>query len=106
METVINAVTHKPIVSLSLLLTEEENLEENTEASSLLVLTNAVKFNWRYLVVDECCRSKINTFIQRGRIKLIKSDSKDINNVAKDSISNKCCSLELSIHLYLLITQE
>jgi len=25
-------------------------------------------------------------------------DSKDIYNVTKDSISNKCCSFELSIH--------
>ncbi|XDV46539.1 hypothetical protein PO909_014421, partial [Leuciscus waleckii] len=41
---------------------------------------------------------EMNTFIQQGCIKLIKSDSKDIYNVTKDSISNKCCSFELSIH--------
>jgi len=31
-------------------------------------------------------------------MKLIESDSKDIYNVTKDSISDKCCSFELSIH--------
>ncbi len=36
--------------------------------------------------------------IQQGCIKLIKSDSKDIKNVTKVSISNKCCCFELSIH--------
>ncbi len=38
----------------------------------------------------------INTFTQQGCIKLMKSDTKDIYNVAKISISYKCCSFELS----------
>ncbi len=42
----------------------------------------------------------MNTFIQQGRIQLIKHDSKDICNV-KISISNKCCSFELSIQRIL-----
>jgi len=33
---------------------------------------------------------------------LIKSDSEVISNVAKDSISIKCCSSELSIHQRIL----
>ena len=45
---------------------------------------------------------EINTFIQQGCIKSIKSDSKDIYNVTKDYISNKCCSFELSIHQRIL----
>jgi len=39
-----------------------------------------------------------NTFIHQGWVKLIKSYSKDIINVRKDYILNKCCSSELSIH--------
>ncbi len=46
--------------------------------------------------------SKINTFIQQGCIKLIKSESKDFYNVTKDYISNKCCSFELSISQRIL----
>ncbi len=38
----------------------------------------------------------INTFTQQGCIKLMKSDTKDIYNVQKISISYKCCSFELS----------
>ncbi len=38
----------------------------------------------------------------RGCIKLIKSDSKDVYNVPKYSISSKCCSFELSIHQRIL----
>ncbi len=42
---------------------------------------------------------RINIFIQQGCIKLIKSDSKYMNNVTKDSnTSNKCGSCELSNH--------
>jgi len=37
-----------------------------------------------------------NTFIYQGWVKLIKSYSKDIYNVRKDYILNKCCSFELS----------
>ncbi len=44
----------------------------------------------------------MNTFIQEGRIKLIKIESKNIYNVAKDSISNKCYHFEYSIHLWIL----
>ena len=40
--------------------------------------------------------------IQQGCIKSIKNDSKDIYNVTKDYISNKCCSFELSIHQRIL----
>ncbi len=43
--------------------------------------------------------SDINTVIHQGFVTLIKSDSKDINN---DSVSNKCCSSELSIHLWIM----
>ncbi len=39
---------------------------------------------------------EINTFIQQGCNKLIKSDSEDI------SVSNKCCSFEISIHQRIL----
>jgi len=42
--------------------------------------------------------NELNTFINQGRIKLIKIDSKGIYNLTKDFISNKCCSFELSIH--------
>jgi len=41
-----------------------------------------------------CFMNKINTFIDQG-IKRI--DSEYIYNVTKYSISNKCCSFELSI---------
>ncbi len=40
-----------------------------------------------------------NYFIQQGCNKLFKSDSKDIYYVTNISISNKCCSFELSTHL-------
>jgi len=36
--------------------------------------------------------------IHQGCIKLIKSDIKDIYNVTKDYIANKCCSFELPIN--------
>ncbi len=35
----------------------------------------------------------INTFIQQRCIKLIKSDIKDVYNVANDIVINNCCSL-------------
>ncbi len=41
------------------------------------------------------CITKLQ--IHRRRIKLVKSDSKDI--YTRDSVSNKCCSFDLSIHL-------
>ncbi len=50
----------------------------------------------------------MNAFNQKGHVKLIKSDSKDIYNVQKMSISNKCLflfkisSFELSIHQRIL----
>jgi len=47
------------------------------------------------LTVVSFCK---NSFIQ-GCIKLIKSDR---HNIAKISISNKCCSFELSIHQRIL----
>ncbi len=37
-------------------------------------------------------------FIKQRHVKFIKSDSKDIYNVTKDSYFNKCYSFELSIH--------
>ncbi len=43
----------------------------------------------------------INTFILQGPIKLIKNDN-DFYIVAKNSISNECCSFELSIHQRIL----
>ncbi len=39
---------------------------------------------------------EMNAFIQQGCIKLIKSDSEMTSD--RISISDKCCSLELSIH--------
>ncbi len=45
---------------------------------------------------------EINAFIQQGRIKLIKSDSKVIYNVSKVCTSDKCCSSELSIQQRIL----
>ncbi len=44
---------------------------------------------------------RINTFIQHGCIKLIKSDWKDIY-VQMISVSNKCCSFELLIYKRIL----
>jgi len=43
------------------------------------------------------CVTEIDTFIHQGNIKLIKSDSKDIYNVA-----HKSCSFELSTHQRIL----
>ncbi len=45
--------------------------------------------------------NEVNTFVQQEHIKLLKSDSKDIM-LQKISISNKCCSFELSIHLWIM----
>ncbi len=45
---------------------------------------------------------EINAFIQQGCIKMFESDSKDIYNIRKDYFSSKCCSFELSIHLWIL----
>jgi len=42
------------------------------------------------------------TFIQQGCVKLMKSDSKDIYNVTKYSLSDKCCSFELNIYQRIL----
>jgi len=33
---------------------------------------------------------------------MIRSDSKDIYNVTNDSISDKCCSFDIAIHLSIL----
>ncbi len=41
----------------------------------------------------------VNTFIQQGCIKLIKSDSKDLYNATKVYISNKCCFFNLQFNL-------
>ncbi len=45
---------------------------------------------------------EINTFINQGCIKLIKSESKDIYYVTKDFCFKYCCSLELYIHQRIL----
>jgi len=37
-------------------------------------------------------------YLKRNNTQQVYIDSKDIYNVTKDSISNKCCSFELSIH--------
>ncbi len=42
----------------------------------------------------------LRRFFQQGCIKLTESNSKDIYNVT--NVSNKCCSLELSVHLRIL----
>jgi len=42
--------------------------------------------------------SKVMLSFRKATFKMIKSDSKDIYNVTKDSVSNKCCSFERSIH--------
>jgi len=47
---------------------------------------------------------EINTFIQQGCIKLINSDSKDIYNVTKISISNKCCFCYKNVKQFGLTT--
>ncbi len=44
----------------------------------------------------------INYFIQQGCIQMIKCDIKDIYNGQNNLISNKCCSVELSIHHRIL----
>jgi len=41
-------------------------------------------------------------FILQGWINLIKCDSKGVYNGIRDFISNKCCSVELSIHQSML----
>ncbi len=48
-----------------------------------------------YTTIQKSDVSKIyflieNIFFQQGHIKLIRRDSKDIYNVTKDSVSNKC----------------
>ncbi len=41
---------------------------------------------------------EMNTFVQQGSIKLIKSEQKSFYIVTKNNIQNKYCSFELSIH--------
>ncbi len=41
---------------------------------------------------------EIDTFMQQGCVKLVKSESKDIYKVSKIYISNKSSSSKLSIH--------
>ncbi len=48
---------------------------------------------------------KVNTLIHQGHIKLIKSPSKIFIIFQKIYISNRCCSLQLSIHLLILKNQ-
>ncbi len=48
----------------------------------------------------------INTGIQHRCVKLIKSDSKDIYNVTKNDISNKCCSFALSVQQRILKNKQ
>ncbi len=45
---------------------------------------------------------EMNILIQQGCIKLTQRDSKTVITLQKISISNKCCSFELSIHQRIL----
>ncbi len=61
--------------------------------------------NWRSVRFIQ----EIDTFIQQECIKLIKSESEGIYNITKYmrySISNICCSFELSIKTLLLNTMK
>jgi len=96
----------------SFLAWDKTHLEEKTNLQQSKAKFKALfcLYVWQNISNDIHYRSKvgvfilkeINTFIHQGRIKLIKSDGKDIYNVTKDSISNKCCSSELSIHQKIL----
>ncbi len=44
----------------------------------------------------------MNTFSQQGHFKSVKIDSKPFHIVTKHSISNKCCSFQLSVNQRIL----
>ncbi len=55
-----------------------------------------------FMVIRLIFYEGMNTFILRGHIKLIKSDSNEIYNVTKISISDKCTSFETAFHQSML----
>ncbi len=90
--------------------TSHNNVKFHFEAVFSKLQVSVMIKTWLCLLVDIQTKieswaevSKIWTFINRGCIKFIKSDSEDVYNVKKKRfISNKCCSFGLSIHLWIL----
>ncbi len=74
-----------------------ERLNHFSESIMKLLIHLTSSFQW--LWINTIILTQINTFIHQGCIKLIKNY---IYNVIMIYISNKSCSFELSIHLWIL----